>query len=60
MNRPVFLTLALVGGEWSASRPGRVTPGEKAPWYPLDGRLGRSQSPYEEHGEVKILDPTDT
>jgi hypothetical protein len=24
-----FLTLALVGGEWSASRPGRFTPGER-------------------------------
>jgi hypothetical protein len=23
----VFLTLALVGGEWSAPRPGRFTPG---------------------------------
>jgi hypothetical protein len=22
---------ALVGGEWSASRPGRFTPGERAP-----------------------------
>jgi hypothetical protein len=27
----VFLTSALVGGEWSASRPGRYTLGEKAP-----------------------------
>jgi hypothetical protein len=27
----VFLTLALVGAEWSASRSGRFTPGEKAP-----------------------------
>jgi hypothetical protein len=27
----VFLTSALVGGEWSASRPGRFTPGERAP-----------------------------
>jgi hypothetical protein len=26
----VFLFLALVGGEWSASRPGRFTPGERA------------------------------
>jgi hypothetical protein len=24
---PPFLTLALVGGEWSASRPGSFTPG---------------------------------
>jgi hypothetical protein len=27
----IFLTLALVGGEWSASRPGRFTPRERAP-----------------------------
>jgi hypothetical protein len=27
----VSLTLALVGGEWSASGPGRFTPGERAP-----------------------------
>jgi hypothetical protein len=27
----VFLTSALVGGEWSASRPGRFTPWERAP-----------------------------
>jgi hypothetical protein len=26
-----FLTSALGGGEWSASRPGRFTPGERAP-----------------------------
>jgi hypothetical protein len=27
----VFLTSALVGGEWSASRPDRYNPGRKAP-----------------------------
>jgi hypothetical protein len=27
----IFLTSALVGGEWSASRPGRFTTGERAP-----------------------------
>jgi hypothetical protein len=27
----VFLTTVLVGGEWSASGPGRFTPGERAP-----------------------------
>jgi hypothetical protein len=27
----VFLTSTLVGGEWSASRPGRFTAGEKTP-----------------------------
>jgi hypothetical protein len=27
----IFLTSALFGGEWSASRPGRFTPSETAP-----------------------------
>jgi hypothetical protein len=27
----VFLTSALVRGEWSASRHGRITPGKRAP-----------------------------
>jgi hypothetical protein len=27
----IFLTSALVGDEWSASRPDRFTPGERAP-----------------------------
>jgi hypothetical protein len=27
----IFLTSALVGGEWSTSRPGCFTPGERAP-----------------------------
>jgi hypothetical protein len=27
----IFLASALVGGEWSASRPCRFTPGERAP-----------------------------
>jgi hypothetical protein len=27
----IFLTLALAEGEWSASRPGRFTPGERDP-----------------------------
>jgi hypothetical protein len=27
----ILLTSALAGGEWSASRPGRFTPGERAP-----------------------------
>jgi hypothetical protein len=35
----VVLTLALVGGEWSASRPGRFIWGEKSPRYPLDRGL---------------------
>jgi hypothetical protein len=40
----IFLTSALAGGEWSASRPGRFTPGGKSPRYPLDRRLGGPQS----------------
>jgi hypothetical protein len=37
----VFLSLALVGGEWSASRPGRFTPGERAPGtYWIGGWVG--------------------
>jgi hypothetical protein len=32
----VFLTSALVGGEWSASRFGRFTPAERATRYQLD------------------------
>jgi hypothetical protein len=28
---PRILTLALDGGEWTASRPGRFTPRERAP-----------------------------
>jgi hypothetical protein len=39
-----FLTLTLDGGERPASRPGRFTPRERAPWYPLDRRLGGPQS----------------
>jgi hypothetical protein len=34
------LTSALDGGEWSAPRPGCFTPRERAPWYPLDRKLG--------------------
>jgi hypothetical protein len=29
--RHVFLTSAVIGGEWSASHPGPFTPGERAP-----------------------------
>jgi hypothetical protein len=41
---PPFLTSAPVGGEWSASRLGRFTPGERIPRYPLDRRPGGPQS----------------
>jgi hypothetical protein len=39
-----FLTSALDGGEWSASRPGPALPQGKDPRYPLYRRLGRPQS----------------
>jgi hypothetical protein len=55
----VFLTAALVGGAWSASRPGRFIPGEKAActhwiggW--LDPRAGLDDL------EKRILDLTET
>jgi hypothetical protein len=41
-----FLTLALAGGEWSASRPSRFTVGETAPGtYWIGGWLGPRDSP---------------
>jgi hypothetical protein len=40
---PPFLTSVLDGGEWSASRLGRFTPG-KIPKYPLDRKLGGIES----------------
>jgi hypothetical protein len=49
---------ALDGGEWSASRPGRFIPKEKARWYPLDRRLGGSQSRSGRGGEEKKSQPT--
>jgi hypothetical protein len=54
--RVVFLTSALVGGEWSALRSCRFAHG-KEPLVAMDGRLDGPQS---RSGEVKILDPTGT
>jgi hypothetical protein len=56
----IFLTSALVGGEWSASRPHPLYPRKKCPWYPLDRRLDGPQRCSGRRGEVKILDPTGT
>jgi hypothetical protein len=50
-----FLTSALVGGKWSASRPGRFTPGERTPstnW--IGGQVGPRASLDDVE---KILDP---
>jgi hypothetical protein len=38
----MFLTLALDGGEWSASCPCFFIPGKES-WYPTDRRLGGPQ-----------------
>jgi hypothetical protein len=40
----VFWISTLVGGDWSASRPGRFIPREWSPMYPLDSRLCGSQT----------------
>jgi hypothetical protein len=40
---PPFLTAALDGGEWLASRPGRFIPKERAPQFLLDRGLGGQQ-----------------
>jgi hypothetical protein len=45
-----FLTSAVDGGEWSASRPGHFIPRGKNPRYPLDRMLGGSQSPSGRNG----------
>jgi hypothetical protein len=47
-----FLTSALDGEEWSASRTGRFTPRGKSPWYQLYMRLGEPQSRSGRGGEV--------
>jgi hypothetical protein len=56
----IFLTLALAGGEWSASLPWRFTPGERAQgthwiggWVDLRAGLGDLE-------KRKILGPTGT
>jgi hypothetical protein len=54
----VFLTSTLDGSEWSASHTGRFTSQGKSPWYPLDRRLGGSQSRSgHSGGEEKISEP---
>jgi hypothetical protein len=54
------MTSAVVGGEWSASRPGGFTLGERAPGTHLDRRLDRPQRWSARCGEIKILDCTGT
>jgi hypothetical protein len=54
----IFLTSALTGNEWSASRPKPLYPRGNSPRYALDRRLGGPQSRSGRRGEEKILDPT--
>jgi hypothetical protein len=56
----VFWISALDAGDWTASRSGLITPGERAPRYPLDRKLGGPQSRSGQCGEEKILDPIGT
>jgi hypothetical protein len=52
---PPFLTSAVDGGEWSASRPGRFIARGRSPRYPLDRRLGGPQGQSGRCGEEKNL-----
>jgi hypothetical protein len=56
INLP-FLTSALDGGEWSASRHGRYNPRERASRYLLYRRLAGPQSRSGRYGEEKNLVP---
>jgi len=51
-----FLTSALGGGEWSASRAGRYIPRE-SPWYPFNRRPGGTQSRSERGSKEKNSQP---
>jgi hypothetical protein len=53
----VFLTSALVGGEWSASRPGRFAPPPpKSPRYPL-GMSWDGEEETVDYTGARILSP---
>jgi hypothetical protein len=52
----VFLTSALVGGEWSALRPGRFTPGKELPGTHIGGWIG----PRKEKNRVPLRTRTPT
>jgi hypothetical protein len=50
-----FFTSALDGCDWSATRPVRFTPGEIAPEYPLNTRLGGLYSRSQRCGKEKNI-----
>jgi hypothetical protein len=52
---PRIFDSALVGGEWSASRLGRITPGKIVPRYKLYRKLGGPQSRSGRCGKEKNL-----
>jgi hypothetical protein len=56
----VFLTLALAGDEWSASRLGRFTPLERAPGTYWIGGWVDHKSRSRRRGEEEIIDTTGT
>jgi hypothetical protein len=51
----IFLTSALAGDEWSASRPGRFTPRGKGPRYQLDRWMGGPQNSEDDVEKRKFL-----
>jgi hypothetical protein len=57
MYRSTFLDLALVGGEWSTSRPGRFTPGERAPGTHWRGRWVDLRAGLDDLEKRKFLTP---
>jgi hypothetical protein len=54
----IFFTLALAGAQWSASRPGRFTPEERAPSTHWIGGWVEPKACLDDM--KKILDPTET
>jgi hypothetical protein len=51
----VFFIWALVGDEWSVSRPCHFTSRDSVSPYPLDRRMGAPQSPSGQYVKVKIV-----
>jgi hypothetical protein len=54
----IFLTSALVGGEWSASRPGRFTPGKTAPGSHWTGGCVDPKTGLDDMEKKKFLTPS--
>jgi hypothetical protein len=56
----IFLTSELAGGEWSALRPSRFTPEERAPGTHLIGSWVDPRTGLDDVEKRKVLDPTGT